>query len=401
MRVLIAWDVPREAELIALYLNTAENQAVSCLTAGEVLARAELGLWDAVLMSLTFPKTADEGYELFTKLQEALPDVPVVVGCRPGEMFALPRFLTHGLRFYINRDERGDFIFLVLSCVSSAVAATHAEEARKLAARLREEMDGVRRLQESIIPHGVRPPDGYRVAARYEPSQVSVVGDRPVVMAGGDYYDLFRPDESTLIVLIGDASGHGLKACMSIMTMHTLIRMFSGDKYRDTAAFVTEINQRLCENSIVQGGEGFITLFYAAIDTVAHTMTWTSAGHPLALVHNLRSGDIAPVGGDADGSLPLAISADVQYTSRKLELAPGSRVLIYSDGLTDAFPMNGDAHQAFGVQGVKEALRASAREELDQALNTLFQQSNTYTGGHGRHDDTSVLLLERLAIMTS
>ena len=181
MRVLIAWDVPREAELIALYLNTAENQAVSCLTAGEVLARAELGPWDAVLMSLTFPKTADEGYELFTKLGEALPGVPVVVGCRPSEMFALPRFLTHGLRFYINRDDRGDFIFLVLSCVSSAVAATHAEEARKLAARLREEMDGVRRLQESIIPHGVRPPSGYRVAARYEPSQVSVVGDRPVV----------------------------------------------------------------------------------------------------------------------------------------------------------------------------------------------------------------------------
>src|SRR5262249_26452831 len=158
---------------------------------------------------------------------------------------------------------------------------------RKLAERLREEMDGVRRLQESIIPHGLKPPPGYAVTARYEPSQVTVVGQQPVVMAGGDYYDIFCPDERTLVVLVRDASGHGLKACMSIMAMHTLVRMFRGDHYRDTAAFVAEINQRLSENSIVQSGGGFITLFYAAIDTLDHTMTWTSAGHPLALLHRL------------------------------------------------------------------------------------------------------------------
>ena len=102
-------------------------------------------------------------------------------------------------------------------------------------------------------------------------------------MAGGDYYNVFRPDERTLVMLIGDASGHGLKACMSIMAMHTLIRMLGGDRYRDTAAFVTEINERLCENSIVQGGGGFITLFYAAVDVETHVMQWTTAGHPLPL----------------------------------------------------------------------------------------------------------------------
>ena len=113
-------------------------------------------------------------------------------------------------------------------------------------------------------------PSGYTASARYEPSQVTVVGDQPVIMAGGDYYDLFCPDGHTLIALIGDASGHGLKACMSIMTMHTLVRMLAGDRFRDTAAFVTEINQRLCENSIVQSGGGFITLLYASVDTAGH-----------------------------------------------------------------------------------------------------------------------------------
>src|SRR5207253_3355029 len=186
----------------------------------------------------------------------------------------------------------GDFVFLVLSTLESALSVARAEEVRRLAEMLRQEIEGVRLLQEAIIPRGLQSPPGYAVAARHEPSQVTVVGDRPVVLAGGDYYDLFHPDDDTLVVLIGDASGHGLKACMSIMAMHTLIRMFPGDRYRDTAAFVAEINRRLCENSIVQSGGGFITLFYAAIDTVTHTMTWTSAGHPLPLLHRAETGEV-------------------------------------------------------------------------------------------------------------
>src|SRR5205085_9418869 len=136
------------------------------------------------------------------------------------------------------------------------------------------------------------PPPGYAITARYEPAQVQVVGEMPVVMAGGDYYDLFLPEKNQLALMVGDASGHGLKACMSIMAMHTLIRMFTGDHYRNTAEFVAEINQRLCDNSIVQSGGGFITLLYAAVDTDQHTVRWTSAGHPLALLHRLDTGEV-------------------------------------------------------------------------------------------------------------
>src|SRR5262245_59447396 len=307
MKILVAWDDPSEAELLQLYLSV-DNEVVITSTQEEFLTQFDEEGWSVVLVALSFPKGADDCFPLFKQTQEIAPEVPVVMACRATEMLHLPRFLTNGLRFYLVRDSGGDFVFLVLSSLESAVAARRAEESKKLAERLREEMDGVRRLQESIIPQGLKPPPGYRIAARYEPSQVQVVGDRPVVMAGGDYYDVFRPDERTLIVLIGDASGHGLKACMSIMAMHTLVRMIHGDYYRDTAKFVAEINQRLCENSIVQSDGGFITLFYAAIDTVEHTMTWTSAGHPAAQLQLLGTNEIVQVGTDADGGLPLAVA---------------------------------------------------------------------------------------------
>ena len=396
MRTLMAWDDATEAELLGLYLTMGENEGAVALTREDLLAQARKGPWDTVLLSLTFPKTADEGFAMFRELQELMPHVPVVLACRPTEMFSLPRFLTHGLRFYLMRDGQGDFVFLVLSSLESAIAATRAEESRKLADRLREEMDGVRRLQESIIPQGLAQPPGYRITARYEPAQMTVVGEMPVVLAGGDYYDIFRPDDRTLIVLVGDASGHGLKACMSIMAMHTLIRMFSGDHYRSTAAFVTEINQRLCENSIVQSGGGFITLFYAAIDTETHIMSWTSAGHPFALLQRMQTNEVEQIGTENDGGLPLGITSGIEYTSGSCFIPPGSRVLLYTDGLTDAFPVEKKGFTAFGVRGVVEGLKASKDQPIAKALDHLFEASQAMTGGTGRHDDTSVVLFERL-----
>ncbi len=399
MRILVAWDDATQADLLGLYLGTESNRLKTCLTATEFAAENVQGNWDVVLMALTFPKTADEGFLHFQQLQEMMPGVPVVLACRQSEMLSLPRFMTHGLRFYIVRDENEDFIFLTLSSLESAVAAVHAEEARKLTSLLRDEMDGVRRMQESIIPKGLKPPPGYAITARYESAQVQVVGELPVVMAGGDYYDLFTPDENQLALLIGDASGHGLKACMSIMAMHTLIRMFAGNRYQDTASFVAEINQRLCENSIVQSGGGFITLFYTAIDTAHHIMHWTSAGHPLALLQNLQSNEITPVGTDAETGLPLGIYPDVEYNSISLPIPPGSRLLIYSDGLTDALPPQAkDAKSlGFGMQGLLATLKACKNRDLESSLEELFQASAQYTGGVGRHDDTSVVLLERFA----
>jgi serine phosphatase RsbU (regulator of sigma subunit) len=394
MKVLIAWDDPKEADLLRLYLSAGDNPVEVAQDVAGLAARLAEGQWDAVLLAMTLPAHAD-GLAAFEQVQRTLPGVPLVVACRETEMVHLARFLTRGLRSYLVRDSRGDFIFLALSSLESAVAAARAEEARKLAERLREEMDGVRRLQESIIPRGLKAPVGYRVTARYEPAQVNVLGDRPVVLAGGDYYDLFCPDDHTLIALLGDASGHGLKACMSIMAMHTMIRMMANHGYRDTAAFVSEINERLCANSIVQSDGSFITLFYAAIDTAAHRMTWTSAGHPLPLLHLLERDEVVPVGSGSDGGLPLGICSGTAYQSFTLDLPPASRVLLYTDGLAEAFPLEDGKHKAFGVRGISEALRGCRAGDLDAARDRLLGASFAFTHGTGRHDDTSVVLLER------
>lgn len=396
MRTLVGWDNQQEAELLQLYLTIGNNDTVICSRSADLLEIAQRDRFDAVLLSQTFP-TTENGYEVFTKLQSIIPDVPIVLACRLSEMIALPRFLTHGLRSYIIRDDRGDFIFLILASLESTVEAVRSERSRKLAERLREEMDGVRKMQETIIPRDIQSHQGYRTVARYEPSEVTIEGDTPVIMAGGDYYDVFKIDERTLVLLVGDASGHGLKACMSIVTMHTLIRMVSADRFRSTANFVSEINRRLCENSLVQSGGGFITLFYAAIDTAEHTMTWTSAGHPLAMLHDLATDEVKTIGDNRDSGLPLGIADDYVYTSATTPFPINSRVLIFSDGLTDAFSPKAVPHKLFGLPGICSTMKACRALPAADALDQLFKQSRDFTDGSGRHDDTSVVLVERHA----
>jgi serine phosphatase RsbU (regulator of sigma subunit) len=392
MKILLAWDVPSEAELLALYLGGGDNEVVQADSPDEVFNLLRAQKWDAVFVALSFPETVEQGFKLFTQVQPLLGGTALVMACRPEEMSQMPRFLVRGLRFYLYRDPQGDFIFLVLSTIESAVAALRAEEARKLAEHLRREINGVRLLQEAIIPRGLTAPDGYLVAARYEPAQISTLGGQPVVMAGGDYYDLFSPSAHSVVALVGDASGHGLKACMSIMTMHTLVRMLGTARFADTAAFVSEVNAMLCGNSIMQSGGGFITLLYVVVDTLSHTVSWTSAGHPPALLHRLDTNVVTPVGSNTDGGLPLGVASQTDYTAGRFTMPPHSRLLLYSDGLTDALAAGG---AAFGVRGITAALQACRDRSLEETLKYLFDASQEFTGGHGRHDDTSVLMLQR------
>ena len=122
-------------------------------------------------------------------------------------------------------------------------------------------------------------------------------------------------------------------------------------------------------------------------------MRWTSAGHPPPLIQNLENNEAAPIGTDADCGLPLGIYPDVDYNSSVVPLKLNTRVLIYSDGLTDALPTNESPQ--FGVNGVVNSLRTTATKPLVEALDDLFRRSSDYTEGAGRHDDTSVVLVER------
>lgn len=397
MRILVGWDNPAEAETIELILNVDETTASIFSDAAAFEAAISEANWDVVLIATNFP-TEDEALALFKKVQEVMPHAPVVGAWKQGEFTNLARFISNGLHSHLMRDSGGDYVFLLPSLMEAAQVAVIAQRSRQLAERLREEVDSVRRLQESVIPRDLPAPEGYEIVARYEPAQIRVVGNTPVTMAGGDYYDVFNLDNEKLILLVGDASGHGVKACMSIMTMHTLIRMIRDQRYPKTVDFVSEVNRRLCDSDIVQDEGGFITLLYSILDLNNHRLMFTSAGQPMPLLQDLATNEVHALGSEEQGGLPLAIDADWVYEQCEVYIPENSRLLIYTDGLDEAFPVEGDQkHDQFGIQGITQTLQDCRNLPLDQTMQRLFYDSNAATRGSGRHDDTSVVLLERRA----
>ncbi len=287
-------------------------------------------------------------------------------------------------------------MFLLTAIIEGAVKQVEAERERQIAEKLRREVDSVRQLQESIIPHDIATPDGYGIVARYESSQIQVIGGQPVTMAGGDYYDAFTLPDDSMILLVGDASGHGMKACMSIMTMHTLIRMIRYDEFREPAHFVRYVNNQLSRQAVVNNEGGFITLLYGVLNPKTHELKWASAGHQSPVLHHLETDEVYEVTTDPDAAgLPIGILDDAEYETQSTIVPPNCRLLLYTDGLVEAFPADSENHAEFGLDGVAETMRKHKKSELQACMQGLFDDSLAFTEGQGRHDDTSVVIVER------
>ncbi|MBT6722380.1 MAG: serine/threonine-protein phosphatase [Planctomycetaceae bacterium] len=395
MNILVGWETSPEIETLELMLNIGGHEATICSEVDQFDLTLKETDWDVVLLSLSFP-TLEESIETFERTKGAIAGIPIVGAAKSDDITHLIQFVSQGLHSHVIRDTDGNFIMLLLSMLEAAYENVRALRAQVVAERLSDEVNSVRKLQESVIPDDLPETNGYKVVGRYEPSEIRVDGQNMVVMAGGDYYDSFALDDARLVMLVGDASGHGVKACMSIMTMHTLIRMIRNNRYANTADFVNAVNDRLCKSDIVQDEGGFITIIYCILDTESNLIEWTCAGHPLPLLQNLETNEVAILGHEDQIGLPLAIMEKWDYECISATIPLNSRLLIYTDGLEEAFPPSGDALvDQFGVEGIIGAMRDSKDLSLPKALDLIFQRSSDITEGTGRHDDTSVMMIER------
>jgi sigma-B regulation protein RsbU (phosphoserine phosphatase) len=392
VRVLVGWDDEEEIDLLTMYLEAGGSEVRVTRTPEELLGAFQSEPFDVVLLPISFPDDT-RSFEAFIEIRKLNHDLPVMVAARPGEIYPLSRFIGQGVQAHVYRDPAKEYLFLLQTLLESALAARQAEQARLLAEKLRNEVDSVRKLQESMIPREMSAPAGYQIVARYEPSQIQVSGGQPVVLAGGDYYYAFQLGANRLVFLVGDASGHGIKACMAIMGMHTLISLLQDNLYSDPHDFVRHINRRLCNQNLVQDQEGFITLIYGVLQD--GVLSWTSAGHCMPMLQSLETGEIVEVGDPTrDGGLPVGIYEEAEYETVHTNFPPGHRLVIYTDGIVEAMAA-GSEHQQFGTEGIRRTLTACRERPLTETLDELFRESQEFTSGQGRHDDTSVLLLER------
>jgi len=230
-----------------------------------------------------------------------------------------------------------------------------------------QELDKAREIQEGLLPKEIPQVRGLEVAGTWQPARV----------VGGDYFDVLKFSESKIGVCIGDVVGKGISAALLMANLQASFRAFASEAV-SPGILVGKLNEVISNNI---APDKFVTFCYCLIDTRDNRFTYASAGHcPPILFH--KSGEAVPL---KEGGTPLGIFPDRKYEDAGLQIESGDRLVLYTDGLTEA--MNSD-EQEFGEQrllnlgGRKIALGASelvaaVKKEVVSFCNGSFQDDFT------------------------
>lgn len=282
---------------------------------------------------------------------------------------------------YFSSEQFGRFRFIA-SQVELARRIINAYSKLSEQQRLNQELDFARNLQRSMLPETVPVWGQFSVHAYTRASKE----------VSGDFYDFVQIDEDRLLVVIGDACGKGIPACMITSMTRSFIRA-NVDRYVSLMDLMLELNNNLHRDT---GNGRYITLGCCVLNRRDSTLEYVRGGHTELLVYvreHIRT--IYPDGAGI-GLLPTEA---VEFDTLCIEFSPGMSVMLFTDGINEAVaPHTGEF---FGVPRLKELYLASckAKEDPDIFIRKTFKAVDEFAqtpDGEGQEDDQTVVLINHI-----
>lgn len=254
--------------------------------------------------------------------------------------------------------------------------AQRGRELREAFRALDLELESVADVQISLLPARVPDIPGFETVTHYKPAK----------RAGGDYYDFFPLPDGQWGVLIADASGHGAPAAVVMAMTHIMLHV-AAKKF--PPAYVLECLNRALVTNIPSGQ--FVTACYGVLDPNTRTIRIASAGHPPPLFFEQSTG--RSMVRAIETGLPLGIVAGAEYGTSSIKFEPGSVMLLYTDGVTDAF--DGEDQQ-FGLARLMNALDAHGKDRGEGVLDGILTALSGHRGHVELADDITLVVLRAL-----
>jgi sigma-B regulation protein RsbU (phosphoserine phosphatase) len=205
---------------------------------------------------------------------------------------------------------------------------------------------------------------------------------RPAREVGGDFYDFFTLGDDRLGIVIGDVSGKGVPASLFMAMTRIVIRLVARQD-DDVAAAIGRANVLLSADN---DSAMFVTLIYGVLDVASGTLTYCNCGHNPPLI---ARGDGTRERLTLTG-LPLGVMPDAVYAIRSIVLAPGDRLLLYTDGITEASTADG---AEFGEARFEEAIDAHRHSSALDMVEAIIARVDNFAAGAPQADDITCLAL--------
>ena len=272
------------------------------------------------------------------------------------------------------RDQLGE-LGVAFNSMTSSVRSMLDQVAEK--ERMTRELELAREIQSSLLPPAELSSGPLAVIAYF----------RPAAEVGGDYFDLFPLAPGRLIVSIGDVAGHGLPTGLLMAMVKSAVATLIEEGHRD-GELLSRLNRLLLGQNLRQK---MVSFALAEIDAAHRQVEITSAGHPPGVL-------LAADGGVEEvllASLPLGHRWPDAPPRELRPFPPGSRLLLYSDGLVEARNAGGEM---FGYEALRAALLKYRDVPGRVLLAALLAELDRHLAGQPLADDLTVLLIEHAAV---
>ncbi len=372
-RILIADDQPDLLDALKLLLKGQGIDYDAVTSPDAALAALQARAFDLVLMDLNYTgdtTSGREGIDLLARVQEIDRLLPVIVMTGWASVDLAVEAMRRGVRDFVQKpwDNRH-----LLATLHQEIAAgrvrrhTDAAERRDLAEALK--------IQRRLLPQQIPQVDGWEIAASWQPASG----------VGGDCFDAIRFSDGRLAISIADVVGKGIPAALLMSNLQAAVRAFASEAV-EPQALCQQVNRILCGN-IAEGR--FISFFYAVLDAAHGVLTYANAGHYLPALVRV-DGSVERLGA---GGPVLGVIGGAEYEQAHVLLAPGDRLVIFTDGLTEA--RNADDDE-FGETRLIDAAvhhRACSAPALQARLVDAVA---AFTGGRLQDDATLIVAAAEL-----
>src|SRR6267143_3104877 len=385
-RILIADDQPDVLKALCLLLKghgyTTETVTSPSDTL-EALGRAE---FDLLLMDLNYARdttSGREGLDLLTQLKaiESVPPIVVMTGW--ATVGIAVEAMQRGVTDFVEKPWTNSQLLEVLSKQitlgrerreSARLAVQETQAQKVIVTQFHEqehEIAEARAIQEGFLPKEIPQLAGYEIAAAWQSARV----------VGGDYFDVLPFDGEMCGLCIADVAGKGLPAALLMSNLQAAVRGLASPSM-SPEALCARLNALLCRNI---ASDRFVTLFYAHLDGPARRLRYVSAGHnPPFVLH--RDGSHERL---REGGLVLGVFANQSFKSGTVELQSGDRMVLYTDGVTEA---SNSEDEEFGEDRVLQVLQQDPTRTAVEIQKNILQAAAQFSRGPWQDDATLLVV---------
>jgi len=372
-RTLIADDQPDVLAALRLLLKGAGFQTQAAESPAAVLDAIQHEKFDLVLMDLNYARdttSGKEGLDLISRIQALDDELPIVVMTAWATVDLAVESMRLGVRDFVQKPWENSRLLRKLRTQIEQGQARRRQHTREHL--LKVELNEAREIQRGLMPRRMPNLPGFSLASAWQPAHD----------VSGDYLAAFKLSESHAALCVADVAGKGFPAALLMSNMQAALKSLASDNMKPSD-LCAKLNRIMCGNTPLRK---FISCFYGDLDLSNRKLTFTNAGHNSPML--MRStGECIRLD---EGGPVIGAFSESRYSEREIQLREGDKLLLFTDGVTEA---RNAAGEEFGEHRLQECLRSYRGSYAAELRTRILNEVAQFCAGEFDDDATLMVVI--------